>query len=49
MESFLMKGIVTTTILIAAGISVFACNVTTKQTGIYSDEASSQGRQVNSA
>lgn len=44
-----MKGIVTTTILIAARISVSACNVTTKQTGIYSDEASSQGRQVNSA
>ena len=36
-----MKGIVTTTILIAAGISVSACTVTTKQTEIYSDEASS--------
>lgn len=36
-----MKGIVTTTILVAVGISVSACNVTTKQTGLYSNEASS--------
>ena len=35
-----MKSIVTTTILVAAGISVSACNVTTKQTGS-GDEASS--------
>ena len=43
-----MKGIVTTTILVAAGISVSACNVTTKQTGLYSDEASSSyAAQIN--
>ena len=44
-----MKGIVTTTILVAAGISVSACNVTTKAIGPDNDEASSvYGRQINS-
>ena len=43
-----MKSIVTTTILVAAGISVSACNVTTETDRSLSDEASSSyAAQIN--